>query len=462
ATTRVTARRAGPPRPLPAGFLGLNGNNTARRLAWDRADLGAALEALGPGSLRYPGGTIGNYWDWRRGWFQRHGPWPGQTVDGTVIARFDNSLTPYAVALRRSGAEAVFMLNLLTAEGRVSRPAASARLLADQIAFLQRAAEAGIAVNRIELGNEFYLGRPNAPDYPRRFATAREYAREASRWAAELRTAFPDAGIAAVATHAGGTSGRRTRWNTGLLAELTGVDAVTMHPYIPVTGRRAQRGFQALLALPQVCAERLAQGSLSATRGLDVWVTEFNLFDRTPDRRVAGTWAHGLMVAAYALLLAQQPAITLLQLHNVVGDATMGVLFDSTRGFGPRGPRTVRLARSAVGTTYGSILEAARGASSGQPLGFSGGPILAPGNPGLVGTHFSGAGRQQAVVVNLSPDAVSLDVGGVLAGPVDWSHTRAAGLATRVTGPADLNVAHGTSDGVVPLPRHSVVSVRGA
>src|SRR4029079_15649188 len=79
AAATVVVSRSGPTRPLSPTFVGLNGNNLQQRLRWDRADLDTALAAVRPGALRYPGGTIGNYWSWRDGWFQGGGPWPGQT-----------------------------------------------------------------------------------------------------------------------------------------------------------------------------------------------------------------------------------------------------------------------------------------------------------------------------------------------------------------------------------------------
>lgn len=461
----VTVRRAGPTRPLTPTFFGVNGNNTRGRLAWDRADLGTALASLRPGTIRYPAGAIGNYWDWRTGWFQPNGPWPGQTVGGEEIVPFDNSLTPYGVALRRCGAEPAFMLNLHTIDGRVATAADSQRLLQDQIQFLRQAEAWGIPVTRIELGNEFYLSASNAPDYTERFPTAAAYAVEASAWASALRSAFPAAQIAAVATNATGTnSARREGWNAGLLSELSGVDAVTMHPYIYLFPPDATATPQSLLSLPDTWSRSLATEEFQqlAGRGLGVWVTEFNMIDQTPGHGFAGTWAHGLVVAAYALLLAQQPIVTVLQLHNVVGDSVVGALFDSTSGFGSASPATELLGRSAVGSSYATLLKASSSSRTGQRLTFTGGPVLTGGAPGLVGMDFANGSQHQAVVVNLSPSAVSLRLGNLFTGAMAWTRTSAPALTTRVTGSSTLTTTSGSTSGAVTLPRHSVVHLRQA
>jgi hypothetical protein len=462
----ISVLRSGAARPLAPTFFGLNGNNLQERLAWDRADLGTALTSLRPGVLRYPGGSIGNYWSWGSGWFQPNGPWPGQTngQTGAVITPFDNSLTPYAVALGKSRAEALFVVNMLTVDGRLATNADNQRMIQDQVRFLQAAAAAGIAVKRIELGNEFYLAGAaagaNGSDYTKRFPSATSYAQQANPWISALRTAFPAAQIAAVGTDAtGNNSARREGWNAAVLAALTGANALTLHPYIPVTNASATP--QSLLSLPYQRVQSLSATEFPqlVSRGLSGWVTEFNMVDKTPNLTFAGTWTHGLFIAAYALLLAQNPAVTLVDLHNVVGDAAAGALFDSIDGFRAPTPATQFLGRSAMGAALAILLQASSVSTTGQQLAFTGGPVLAGGVPGLVGLDFTGGGQHHVVIVNLATSAATLDVSSLFAGTFSWSRTRAAALTTRITGPTSLTVTNGTATGSVNLPTHSIVKI---
>ena len=193
-------------------------------------------------------------------------------------------------------------------------------------------------VDRVELGNEFYLSGyapgANGSDYSQRFPTAASYAQQANAWVSALRSTFPNLRIAAVGADATGNNApRREGWNAGVLANLAGVDALTLHPFIRVTNASATP--QSLLALPYRRIQNLSANEFAAiaSRGLSAWVTEFNLVDATPDLTFAGTWTHGLFIAAYAVMLAQVPTVGLIDLHNVVGDALAGVLFDSTDGF---------------------------------------------------------------------------------------------------------------------------------
>jgi len=200
---------------------------------------------------------------------------------------------------------------------------------------------------------------------------------------------------------------RRETWNADVLAGLTGANALTLHPYIQVQDATVTP--QSLLSLPYARVQSLAATEFPqlASYGLDAWVTAFNMVDKTPALTFAGTWTHGLFVAAYALLLAQNPTVTLVDLHNAVGDAVAGVLFDSIDGFRAATPVTELLGRSAMGATYAALLQATKSTSTAQPLTFPAGPVLEGGAPGIVGMDFSGGGQQRmkiAVLVKEVPD----------------------------------------------------------
>ena len=183
------------------------------------------------------------------------------------------------------------------------------------------------------------------------------------------------------------------------------------------------------------------------------------MIDKTSTLRFAGTWLHGLFVAAYALLLAQRSVFTRIDLHNVVGQALQGALWDTTTGFGSATPVTPLLGRTAVGMTYHLLLQATSTSSVGRALTFAGGPVLAGGAAGLVGMDFANGAQHQAVVVNLAPDAVALDVRNVFAGTPHWSRITAPSLMTRVIGPSSVVTAGGNSTTTLNLPRHSVTSI---
>lgn len=92
----------------------------------------------------------------------------------------------------------------------------------------------GLDVSLIELGNEFYL---NKPDYVAAFANGHAYGSVCKTWVAAIRAEWPTARVAVVTTPStAGSTGRVGTWNAGLFAALGApagsVDA-TMHEYTP-------------------------------------------------------------------------------------------------------------------------------------------------------------------------------------------------------------------------------------
>lgn len=57
-------------RAIPEDFLGLNGANVLVDTEdWDEINSNNALAGSPMKTFRFPGGTVSNYWDWRRGFF---------------------------------------------------------------------------------------------------------------------------------------------------------------------------------------------------------------------------------------------------------------------------------------------------------------------------------------------------------------------------------------------------------
>ncbi len=444
---------AGTPRSFSRSMLGLNGNNVSSAIPWSDSRFKRALSSFGPGNLRYPGGTIANYWDWRRGWFQPNGPWPGEPS-----TRIDNSLTVFADMVRTTGAVPVFDVNMLTHQGVLASEAKNLAMLDDQMQMLRSAKAAGLPVRYVELGNEFYLSNTvGGTHYPKRFPTATDYARQANAWIAAIHNVFPGAKVAAVGTDANdvvGIQDRRRYWNETVLKTLEAADALTLHTYIYVTDPRSSP--QALLARPWQRLQRLEANEfkLLRSRGLKAWITEYNLDDRTANLAFAGTWMHGLFAATMTLLFLRPAVVAEMSMHNVIGNAHDAMIFANSRGFGTSSPPTTAFALTAAGTTMALIGRAAQGVRSVQTLAFSPSPTIG-GAPALVGSLLVGS-RRQAVVVNLSPQPVVVTVSSVFPGSFSYEQLTAPALGTRVTGPGVVSSKVAAATRTMTLPPHSI------
>jgi hypothetical protein len=389
------------------------------------------------------GGTTAEYWDWRAGTFVPGAPPSLRALRGQVHV----TLADWAALVRATGAEPVFDLNLFTDS------------LANQLAMLRAAARLGMPVLRVELGNELY-----APPFRRRFADGAAYGRVASTWAAAIKRAFPGVQVAAVAAPGADPNlpaADARGWNAGLARTLRGVDALTVHTYFASglpPGRAPARGAPAASMLSAVGARWQAARSEIDASPLPVWVTEWNLFDRTA--AVHATWAQGLAVAAYGIDLLADGRVAQSDNHALVGSAPFGALFAGTDGlsFGRdagfaavarRPPATPPYGRSANGVAMAALLTTLARGRMLWPLAFTGGQ----------GMVVTGEARARGLLVNLAAGAVRVTLPAAVRGGTAvqlWAEP-----SRLVTGARSLHSRAGHVQSTVLLEPYSLTLLRG-
>ena len=462
ATATVKVTSAGPVRTVTPALLGLNGVNTTGP-QWDNSPFDSVLKKFAPGVIRYPGGTVANYWSWPDGWFQP-GKWPGEPAKAV-----NDTLPVFGAALAAAGAAPLFDLNTMTINGAIGSAADNAALLGQQLQALQTAARDGLPVTMVELGNELYQSGyistgPDGQDYAERFPSAAGYATQMNAWISALHGAFPGVKVAAVATDANdvnGISARRSTWNASVLPLLKGEDAVTIHDNLRVFD--ASSSPATVLAYPYLHFQKLKAHELALLHSdqLPVWVTEFNLADQTQGHVFQGTWLHGLFVAAQALLFTGDPDITYAGLNATIG-AAAAPIFRNTQGFGSGGPATVPLALTAAGTTLSMIQAAFHRATAAQVLSFSPSPALGTtGAPALLGQVLTTHGGPEVLLANLSSQPVTLDVSAILPGALAVTQVTAPSIGTKVTGPGSTETSTSAASGTVQLEPYALAGISG-
>ena len=468
--TLETSRALGP------NLFGFNNDQTIRGVERDDQAYNDALGSLSPGTLRFPGGTSANYWDWERGdfvcgkggtyrLFNQRSALPCALPNGYQALNPPNhSLENFKTELDRTGADAVFVLNMLT-----RRTGQTESNLSSALRMLKEAERLGIAVNYVELGNEFYLphgDRDASKDYQIAFPNVKAYTREAQRWTKAVRQAFPDAQIAAVGADRRPDAGkRRNTWNEGVTKALAGqIDALSIHTYAGANAD-AREDTAAFLGTPQTRLDNLGDEWDALPQDLPLWITEYNLFSRKAS--VQGTWAHGLFAATQTLSFLQEKNVELMNFHSGVGNAVFGALFRDDEGFdygetsfpAPQNPpATVPFARTASGQTLQLVGGAMRGATSGRALSFSPMPELPAGQPALVGWHFSGD-DEEVVLLNLSEGEQTLELADLNLTGGSFVQ-RSADPNVRVTGAADqIDEVEGELGASVTLPAYSITRI---
>ena len=411
----------GEARPLAADWLGVNANLSYEGEPWSDAGLLDAFQELGARNLRYPGGGIANYWDWEIGWVEQEmdeGLMIGW-MRGMQASPHRYTLDNLAIAYDTTGATVVFVLNLITSD------------LDEQLDALHRAEALGIPIERVELGNEFYID-DFEPLVIEKYPTSVEYAEDANRWAAAIKADFPKAQVAVIG-HASDSSrgGSRSRgWNQGMLPLLSSdIDAVTIHTYANAAvgprpqggtwadGETQQRQYELLqtragaarmIGEPFVSWQKLQRFSfLPDELGPDnlgngktertIWLTEFNLFDRVGPAR--HSWAHGLYVAGFLHNFLRDERIEIVSYHNLI-QTLFGavVVYDYFDGLdlADAEPVAEPYSLTASGHALSLFARASREANSAAPLIFSPLPLIEPDGqapfdpyPALFGWSFS-------------------------------------------------------------------------
>lgn len=267
--------------PVASTLFGVNDVlGSIVNLSYSDLAVKTAVEALKPGVMRYPGGTVANYWSMRNGSYvgpqgeggARHCKFTGRwnyCAQQRKIQRFPpRSFTPFrfykGVVQSAAGGMPdgpIFVLNLLTLT------------LTDIMSEIQSLKESGAPVVRVELGNEY----DHAVHYRWRFPNADSYGLFSKPVIRKLRKTFPGVKISfVISTSAGGPRG----WNARLSRYQAWVDAVSVHDYSPnhQTVSQYPVGVRSTVvaAWGDSNNRRILQQVRKRFPGKEVWRTEFN------------------------------------------------------------------------------------------------------------------------------------------------------------------------------------------
>ncbi len=389
---------AGISHPISAKFEGTNLDFTGVAETYNEASVLKAVTSLSPGTIRYPGGAIANFWNWQTGSVNEP-PSTTSTGFGTIRYKpgrqrtYGFTLSTLKQLTTATGAIPIFDLNVMTST------------LGDQLQMLQAAAQLGLPIRYVELGNEFYLSNSN---YLHAFPTPTSYADLVATWAPAIHAAFPGAQVAAVATVSTATP-REQEWNTTLLSIAgSDINAVTLHDY-PVVAEptRTAPTPGALFAAATVDWQPVEAVMNALPSHLTVWLTEYNLglIDVAMGSPPLGTtWEHALYVAQLDLLELASPHIALTDFWDLFGSAIDAQLTTALP------PMT-----TPTGSASQLINQAMVGATSVTELTITNDPILEGSVKSVSGIEVTGASDgDKIILVNLGSRPIALAVGDLL------------------------------------------------
>ena len=283
----------GESRDLPERLLGLQAVPLYERLVGNPAKVSIARE-MAPAYVRFPGGMVGNYYNWRTGQLE-FDVQPNSSATYRFFARTADQIRllhpqgvfiePYQEFSRSIGAETVLLVNLETSS------------VADQVEWFNKMKGEGVLPRYLELGNEFWLAMLGDPNVLKKWPDVQTTMRVMKEYRDALQSFFIEGTKVAVQSPATrfyamnqdnklvARSGFKA-WD-GYLQPEPWFDAVTIHLYPEVdsivgVGEKAKLPSNMDKAFPAMMA-RCDQGideTLSALEkqlpAKEIWITEWS------------------------------------------------------------------------------------------------------------------------------------------------------------------------------------------
>lgn len=419
-------------------FLGYN-NVPVHSPPWDNPAVVKAATQMKPGTLRYPGGTVANYWDWQSGWFLP------KALSGFLSApRSTYRLQELQIAVQATGAKPIYVLNMLTSD------------LATQLQMLRTAKSMGLPVQFVELGNEFYLSTPN--DYVTKFPSGSDYGKMATDWIRAIRAEFANVSIAVVGgVPSGGGDARKANWNQDVFQNLQGANAVTFHPYVGIQAGMVtpNAGQESVVRLAEAASTRWQdfEGELqSLPADMKVWITEYNFTGSTDS--LFHTWIHGVLVANMSLSFLEEERTELVCYYDMLGNLGYEAIFSDWRG--GSSSSLAPYALTAAGYALRLLGETIRGMTSAKKISFSSQTVS---SDSLRGWIFTDGTHQQAIVVNSSGENLSWAPGSAFSQNAHYQQLTSDPFKV-ITGQDSPTTNSGVVGSHLTLPSYSITQIK--
>jgi hypothetical protein len=427
----VTASQAGACTTTASSTSPLYGVNYdyAGAATFSTVNVGPLLSKLDPGTLRYPGGTEADYFNWGSGM-----PAKGATGYHFTLAKLEQ-------AYRATGAAPIFDLNVLAPGNRLNS--------ATMVHALKTAQADGLPVKYVEIGNELYGGGQFAKAFP----SGAVYARTVKAYVPVLHRDFPGVQVAADAVLTPSNQ-RQQAWNRELLATATGADApdaLILHDYPGVIyDPFTQADVSPLFGSAYTEIDELA-AAVASLDGKPVWLTEYNFrgpyAERKEPNAVRTSYGRELYLAEWALMLPRVRHLSLAEFYSALGGPDFGAWIN---------PAQPELTPSGQATAM--IDAAACGARSSAPVTVPGAPTLPGGGAAVTGQAFTAPGRATtALLVNLTGSAQNVPAGGDV--PDGARYQQVAGTPTAQQSAASPLTSGTVSGKYLKLPAYSITLV---
>ena len=305
--------------PLRHALHGFNTNMMNGDYGYLDPDFVELTKGLAPKTLRFPGGTVGNFYHWQPGGFFEN------EMASTLSPKLNQRNKRNYVRLQKLREGKIVFDDFMQLCNTLNiTPVVVVNLWTgspkESAAWVRYAKDKGYQVKHWELGNEYYL-----PHYLSKYPTVEAYITEAKRHAAAMKAVNPDIKVSVCATpvafHKGGwlVNTPQRKWDKGLAADTSFFDAYTVHVY----------AYKALQKRPieEMRSYLIGWIHFGVTEAIDyytklfpdkeMWITEWNIAN--PFNRVANTQLHAMYAGDFFLKMLTIPNLTQANFHVIAG-----------------------------------------------------------------------------------------------------------------------------------------------
>lgn len=184
---------------------GVNGALLGYKYGYFSEELANIYRDVGLSFGRFPGGTIGNYYDWKTGSFSCHNSVDKFTTDRVKLfnkvltnKKFPYEVNDFVYFSKKINLEFSYVLNLMCKSAK------------SNLELMEYFKKNKIQLKYIEIGNEIY-----SPKYSWAYKDAKSYAERASEYYVAIKKIFPDSKIGLVVSPIS-FSGKNKPGNNGL------------------------------------------------------------------------------------------------------------------------------------------------------------------------------------------------------------------------------------------------------
>ena len=306
-------------RPVRQALYGFNTNMITGDYGYLDPDFVALTKTLAPKTLRFPGGTVGNFYHWQPGGF-----FENEMASTLNLKLNQRNKGNYVKLQRRRNGKILFDDFMQLCNTLNITPVVVVNLWTgspeESAAWVRYAKDKGYDVKHWELGNEYYL-----PHYLNKYPTAGTYIKAAKKHAAAMKTVNPDIKLSVCATpiafHKEGwlVKTQQRKWDEDLAADASFFDAYSVHVYAykAVRKKEIEEMRSYLMGWIHFAVPEALEYYQKLFPNKEMWITEWNIAN--PANRVANTQLHAMYAGDFFLKMLAMPNITQANFHVIAG-----------------------------------------------------------------------------------------------------------------------------------------------